>query len=1173
MQPDRDVPPATVTLASEPATRTFEPDLDAALAAAFGPESTPEPRESPTAHAPPGGPSAARVRRAADERYQFFGELARGGMGVVLRGRDRDLGRDLAFKVLRPDLADRPGVVQRFVEEAQLSSQLQHPGIVPVHDLGRFADGRPYFAMKLVNGHTLAALLTDRPNPAADRGRFVRHFLQVCQAVAYAHARGVVHRDLKPANVMVGAFDEVLVMDWGLAKVLPRDGADQPRHEPDRPEPRREPEIRTARLGSGAETMAGSVFGTPAFMPPEQAGGEVERLDERADVFGLGAILCVIVTGEPPYLGETPEAIRLLAARGQLAGCFDRLDRCGADAELIALCKSCLAPARDDRPRDAGAVAGAVLAHLTGVEDRAARAERDRAAAAAAAREQRKRRRVRLGLAAALAVLGLGLGAFFWWQDRQGERTRRLRAEADTAQARLEAQTLVERANAEAAEARAATGVEAALALAAELRTRYRFAEAKAVLDQGAGLLRQVARAGLLERHRRACADLALVTELDAIRMRAVTWTGWPDRGGRFDQSSAPPAYRASLLGHGLDVAGGDPAAEADRVRASAVRAELVAALDDWAVYEPNPETRTRILEVARRADPGEWSDRFRDPAVRASRARLREVARAADPAALAPGTVTALVALMEGTGLDSGAVLRGAQFAHPGDFRIAFALAVTAGTPDAAAAQYRVARAIRADSYAVLNNLAGALLEKGASDEALACLEEAKRLDPAPVNAFTNLGNVLTTKRDWEGALANHREAVRRAPADPRVRYNMGITLMERGDVGAAIASFRDAIRLDPGLARLHINLGVALRRRGDADGAIASFRTAIRLDPDGTAPVARHNLAMALEVKGDLDGAIANYRETIRLDPACALAHADLGNALVARRNPGAAIAPFKEAIRLDPTNHMFHYNLGVALVGTGDRAGAIAAWKEAIRLAPEHAESQYNLGVALSATGRADEAIPCYREAIRLSPGRSCAHFNLGLALFARGDRDAGIAELKEAARLDPGSAPIRYNLGLALGATGAHAPALTALEEAVRLNPAEAQYQFALGNALAAVNDRDGAVGAYRAVLRLDPAHVLAHNNLGAVLRAQGDLPGAIVAFKEAIRLDPPYAQAHNNLGIALLRAGDLDAALPCFREAVRLDPKNSGYRRDLEVATRSRAARDERVAPPPREIDR
>jgi hypothetical protein len=148
-------------------------------------------------------------------RYHLDGEIARGGMGIVLKGFDSDLGRDLAIKVLLEQHRDKPDLVRRFVEEARIGGQLQHPGVVPVYELGMFPDARPYFSMKLVQGRTLETLLNLRSDPGADRERFLAIFEQVCQTMAYAHARGVVHRDLKPSNVMVGTFGEVQVRGPG----------------------------------------------------------------------------------------------------------------------------------------------------------------------------------------------------------------------------------------------------------------------------------------------------------------------------------------------------------------------------------------------------------------------------------------------------------------------------------------------------------------------------------------------------------------------------------------------------------------------------------------------------------------------------------------------------------------------------------------------------------------------------------------------------------------------------------------------------------------------------------------------------------------------------------------------------------------------------------------------
>src|SRR5262245_59312000 len=160
-----------------------------------------------TVHRPEGSRESGLPPRIG--RYQVVGQLARGGVGSVHRARDVDLGRDVALKVLLEEHDGDPEILRRFIEEAQISGQLQHPGIVPVHEMGPVAGKRPFIAMKLVKGQTLARLLEERQNPAAERQRFLSVFERICQTIAYAHARGVVHRDLKPSNMMVGAFGEV----------------------------------------------------------------------------------------------------------------------------------------------------------------------------------------------------------------------------------------------------------------------------------------------------------------------------------------------------------------------------------------------------------------------------------------------------------------------------------------------------------------------------------------------------------------------------------------------------------------------------------------------------------------------------------------------------------------------------------------------------------------------------------------------------------------------------------------------------------------------------------------------------------------------------------------------------------------------------------------------------
>jgi len=244
-----------------------------------------------------------RLREGADApdltgtRYRLLERIARGGMGVVYAAEDQTLSRRVALKVLDVPI---PGsdFAHRLNREARVLARLEHPGIVPVHDVGTLADGRVFYTMKFVEGQRLDLHIESVPS-LPDR---LRLFLRICDAVAFAHARGVLHRDLKPANVMVGAFGEVLVMDWGLAKILRDSASSETPADPDATifqPPDALPGETESTQASGI-TGHGTILGTPGYMSPEQARGDIAQLDQRSDIFSLGALLRFLAEASGP---------------------------------------------------------------------------------------------------------------------------------------------------------------------------------------------------------------------------------------------------------------------------------------------------------------------------------------------------------------------------------------------------------------------------------------------------------------------------------------------------------------------------------------------------------------------------------------------------------------------------------------------------------------------------------------------------------------------------------------------------------------------------------------------------------------------------------------------------------------------------------------------------------
>ncbi len=243
------------------------------------------------------------------QRFRILRPHARGGLGAVFVAMDSELNREVALKQILDDHADDLISRQRFLLEAQVTGGLEHPGIVPVYGLGSYGDGQPYYAMRFIRGDSLKEAIdrfhADEPSKhhAGRRSlalrKLLRRFTDVCNAIEYAHSRGVIHRDIKPSNVIVGKHGETLVVNWGLAKPMGHSDPDSG-----------ERTLAPSSSSGSAETLPGSALGTPAYMSPEQAEGDLEHLGPRSDVYSLGATLYCLLTGQSPFTGEVADVLR-----------------------------------------------------------------------------------------------------------------------------------------------------------------------------------------------------------------------------------------------------------------------------------------------------------------------------------------------------------------------------------------------------------------------------------------------------------------------------------------------------------------------------------------------------------------------------------------------------------------------------------------------------------------------------------------------------------------------------------------------------------------------------------------------------------------------------------------------------------------------------------------------
>jgi eukaryotic-like serine/threonine-protein kinase len=1144
------------------------------------------------------------------QRFRVLRPHARGGLGAVFVALDGELHREVALKQILDHHADDPTSRSRFLLEAEITGGLEHPGIVPVYGLGSYGDGRPYYAMRFIRGDSLKeaverfhrdeGLKRDTGRRSLELRKLLRRFLDICNAIDYAHSRGVLHRDIKPGNVIIGKHGETLVVDWGLAKAVGR--ADFDPTSAERP-------LTPSSASGSAETLPGSALGTPAFMSPEQARGDLDALGAHSDVYSLGATLYCLLTGQAPFEGDVGEVLRRVQA-----GDFPPPRRVDPtiDRALEAVCLKAMALDPRDRYASCRALADDVERWTADEPVTAWREPLGRRA-----RRWAKRNRTAVtGAAVALVAGVVGLSAVLAVQTKAKAEIERSLANETRANTALAA------ANSELTRSQVA------------VQDRYVLAvDAIKAFHTGVSedfLLKEEKFKELRDRLLKSASDFygklgaLLGKETDFASRRALAQANFDvadltDKVGRPEDALA--AHRAVLARREVLMA--DPASDietkSDVGRSLTAVAILLESTGKTAEAEATYRKTEALLADLARSSPS-------SPAVRAAlalcRSRLAYLLYTMGKSADALAAYRLARADQEGPAAAPGATNEARRDLVETIHRIGILMANT-GRPTEAEAEYRMARA----------------LSQKLADDNPAITDFRRRL----AGIHHNLGIVLSQTGKPAEAEAEYRKAValnqKLADDNPAVvkfrsdlaggQLVLGNLLLQTGKPTEAEAEFRKAVAIPQKLA--------------DDNPAVTEFRSRLADSHNGLGVLlwntgksreaeAEYHKALAIQQKlADDNPAVTDFRSTL------ALSHNTLGTLLSQTGKPTEAEAEYRKAIALqrkladdNPAVTHFrdklalsHYNLGWQLSQSGKPTEAEAEYRTAIVLQQKLADdnpavtdfrstlalSHNTLGWQLAQTGKPTQAEAEFRTALVLQQKLADdnpavtdfrsrladSHISLGWMLSGTGKPTEAEAEFRKALTIrkkladdNPAVAQFRSyvadshsSLGSVLSETGkpseADAEYRTALAIQQKLaddNPAVTRFRGRLANSridlgilLSQAGKPTEAEAEYRTALAIyqklaeDEPRVPEHrrgktkclNNIGDLRTDAGQLSEAIEVYErarpilDALVKDAPTVDDYRSglafnlsgLGRARRRAGDRAAAVTDLRRAIAL----------------------------------
>lgn len=805
-----------------------------------------------------------------DENLVVQKEIARGGMGIVYLAYDTRLNRHVAVKVvisLDPS-SSKTGAV-RFRREAMITGQMQHPGVPPVHQLGKLRDGRPFIAMKLVDGKTLKEVMSNRKD--VSNARLVEIFSQVCNTMAYSHSKGIIHRDLKPDNIMVGKFGEVLIMDWGLAKRINADPEIQ--FPSELFSSVNALEIDGELIQEDTETRFGTVVGTPGYMPPEQALGL--PLDKRADVFALGGILYEVLTGFFPFDESTPNQALKLTAKGDLSELFDKLDNCDGDGTLIEIAKNCLRPKSENRFADAVAVNDELNRYLQARDEAIRKAEIKQAQTSQKLVLERKRRRQVMALAIGIAFVFVcaTLAIIMYLTEKNATMSRRLERESRVWRLLGDINNLKTVASNALLSDREQLWTEALIQVR-KVEAMIEDAKDPVLLKKFETARKQVV-SGAQEAENEKRQRLLDQQMIDAVN-DAIARSHYPNELLQLvSQQPIADAMKRAFLRYGV-AHGGDISKATARIDNSQIKAELLLGLRFWRIQCVRLNKRELAQWIARlenSADP----DPFR---VHLRSQYFRPEGKAMDIALQSPETMKSkltmhlLVDCLQQFKDQRAArrILELAHFKWPDDFEINFLLGAKRSfysDPDyrLAAKNFAICHALQPDNPGVLANLTMVAIKNGDLENAIEYAEQVAKLVPKYPHSYVNLAAAWHERVQFAKALMYCKKAIETDPYFANAYYNQSVILYDMKRFNEAVDSINEAILLEPNNDAHYVKKAQLLIELNKHDEFLDTISEVERLAP--TNPDSKLLLADHYYKCGNLAKSIGYLREVLKSFP----------------------------------------------------------------------------------------------------------------------------------------------------------------------------------------------------------------------------------------------------------------------------------------------------------------